>query len=58
MSKRALQANLEVNSYEALELENRGRTLLTRGENMREALSAFKQNRPVLPVAEWVPRPV
>ncbi|HEY1974292.1 MAG TPA: enoyl-CoA hydratase-related protein [Pseudonocardia sp.] len=47
MSKRALQANMEVSSYDAaLELENRGQTLLTRGEDMREALTAFKEKRP------------
>lgn len=47
MSKRALQANLEISSYEAaLELENRGQSLLTRGEDMREALAAFTEKRP------------
>ena len=47
LSKRALQANLEVSSYAAaLELENRGQTLLSRGEDMREALSAFQEKRP------------
>jgi enoyl-CoA hydratase/carnithine racemase len=46
MSKRALQANQEIASYAAaLELENRGQALLTRGEDMPEALSAFKQRR-------------
>jgi enoyl-CoA hydratase/carnithine racemase len=46
LSKRALQANLEIGSYAAaLELENRGQALLTRGEDMPEALEAFKQKR-------------
>ncbi|BDZ50361.1 hypothetical protein GCM10025867_26020 [Frondihabitans sucicola] len=47
LSKRALQANLEVPSYQAaLELENRGQTLLTRTEDMAEALAAFVEKRP------------
>ena len=47
LSKRALQANLEVSSYAAaLELENRGQALLTRGSDMPEALAAFKEKRP------------
>ncbi len=46
MSKRALQRNMEVPSYAgALELENRGQALLTRGEDMPEALSAFREKR-------------
>ena len=46
LSKRALQANLEIGSYAAaLELENRGQALLTRGSDMPEALEAFKQKR-------------
>ena len=46
MSKRALQANQEVTSYAAaLELENRGQALLTRGSDMPEALAAFKEKR-------------
>lgn len=46
LSKRALQANLEVGSYAAaLELENRGQALLTRSPDMAEALSAFKEKR-------------
>jgi enoyl-CoA hydratase/carnithine racemase len=46
MSKRALQANLEVTSYAAaMELENRGQALLTRGSDMPEALAAFKAKR-------------
>jgi enoyl-CoA hydratase/carnithine racemase len=47
LSKRALQANLEVTSYAAaLELENRGQALLTRGEDLPEALEAFRAKRP------------
>jgi enoyl-CoA hydratase/carnithine racemase len=46
LSKRALQANLEVTSYAAaLELENRGQALLSRGADMPEALAAFKERR-------------
>ncbi|MFC9553423.1 enoyl-CoA hydratase/isomerase family protein [Rhodococcus sp. NPDC056960] len=46
MSKRALQRNQEVTSYSAaLELENRGQALLTRGADMPEALAAFKEKR-------------
>ncbi|MDT7707245.1 MAG: hypothetical protein QOG20_2852 [Pseudonocardiales bacterium] len=46
MSKRALQRNLEVASYAAAcELENRGQALLTRGEDMPEALAAFREGR-------------
>ncbi|NMO02273.1 enoyl-CoA hydratase/isomerase family protein [Gordonia sp. TBRC 11910] len=47
LSKRALQANLEVGSYAAaIELENRGQALLTRSRDMAEALAAFKEKRP------------
>lgn len=46
LSKRALQANLEVGSYAAaLELENRGQALLTRSGDMVEALSAMREKR-------------
>ena len=46
MSKRALQANMEVASFAAaLELENRGQALLTRCDDMAEALDAFKAKR-------------
>ena len=49
LSKRALQANLEVGSYAAaLELENRGQALLTRGNDMLEAIAAFKAKRPAV----------
>jgi enoyl-CoA hydratase/carnithine racemase len=47
MSKRALQRNQEISSYAAaLELENRGQALLTRTEDMPEALAAFREKRP------------
>ncbi len=47
LTKRALQANLEVGSYAAaLELENRGQALLTRTEDMPEALAAVRGKRP------------
>jgi enoyl-CoA hydratase/carnithine racemase len=46
LSKRALQANMEVTSYAAaLELENRGQALLTRGEDLPEALAALRAKR-------------
>jgi enoyl-CoA hydratase/carnithine racemase len=46
LSKRALQYNLEVSSYAAaMDLENRGQTLLTRSPDMAEALAAFTQKR-------------
>ena len=46
MSKRALQRNQEITSYAAaLELENRGQALMTRTEDMPEALTAFKERR-------------
>lgn len=46
LSKRALQANAEVTSYAAaLELENRGQALLTRTEDMPEALAARRERR-------------
>lgn len=47
LSKRALQANMEVTSFAAaLELENRGQALLTRTEDMGEALAAMREGRP------------
>jgi len=47
ISKRALQSNLEVSSYAAaMDLENRGQTLLTRSPDMAEALTAFTEKRP------------
>jgi enoyl-CoA hydratase/carnithine racemase len=46
MSKRAIQRNMEVTSYAAaVELENRGQALMTRTEDMPEALAAFKDKR-------------
>ncbi|GAA1668944.1 enoyl-CoA hydratase [Citricoccus zhacaiensis] len=46
MSKRAIQCNQEITSYAAaLELENRGQALMTRTEDMPEALAAFKEKR-------------
>lgn len=46
LSKRAIQRNQEITSYAAaLELENRGQALLTRTEDMPEALAAFKDKR-------------
>jgi enoyl-CoA hydratase/carnithine racemase len=46
MSKRAVQRNQEIGSYAAaLELENRGQALLTRCDDMTEALAAFKDKR-------------
>jgi enoyl-CoA hydratase/carnithine racemase len=46
LSKRAIQRNQEITSYAAaLELENRGQALMTRTEDMPEALAAFKQKR-------------
>ncbi|MCE0761940.1 enoyl-CoA hydratase-related protein [Pseudonocardia kujensis] len=46
LSKRALHANMEVSSYAAaMELENRGQALLTRSDDMAEALAAFQEKR-------------
>ncbi|GAA1365104.1 enoyl-CoA hydratase family protein [Arthrobacter rhombi] len=46
MSKRAIQRNQEITSYAAaLELENRGQALMTRTEDMPEALAAFREKR-------------
>jgi enoyl-CoA hydratase/carnithine racemase len=46
LSKRAIQRNQEITSYAAaLELENRGQALLTRTEDMPEALAAFQEKR-------------
>ena len=49
MSKRSLQANLEIPSLAAaLELENRGQALLTRTEDMKKAAaSLLERRRPV-----------
>jgi enoyl-CoA hydratase/carnithine racemase len=49
LSKRAIQRNQEITSYAAaLELENRGQALLTRTQDMAEALAAFREGRPPL----------
>ncbi|MGH3433892.1 MAG: enoyl-CoA hydratase/isomerase family protein [Thermocrispum sp.] len=46
LSKRALYANLEASSFAAaVELENRGQALLTRTEDMVEALTALRERR-------------
>jgi enoyl-CoA hydratase/carnithine racemase len=46
MSKRAIQRNQEITSYAAaLELENRGQALMSRTDDMPEALAAFKEKR-------------
>jgi enoyl-CoA hydratase/carnithine racemase len=44
-SKRALQASQEISYAAAIELENRGQALLSQGEDMPEALAAFKEGR-------------
>jgi len=47
VSKSALRLNQEVSSYAAAaELENRGQALLTRTQDMPEALAAFGERRP------------
>jgi enoyl-CoA hydratase/carnithine racemase len=47
VSKTAIRLNQEIPSYAAAtELENRGQTLLTRTEDMPEALAAFRERRP------------
>jgi len=46
LSKRAIQRNQEITSYAAaLELENRGQALLTRAEDLPEALAARASKR-------------
>jgi enoyl-CoA hydratase/carnithine racemase len=46
LSKRAIQANMENASYAAaIELENRGQALLTRGADVPEALAALREKR-------------
>jgi enoyl-CoA hydratase/carnithine racemase len=46
LSKRAIQRNQEITSYAAaMELENRGQALLTRTQDMAEALAAFTEGR-------------
>ncbi len=46
LTKRVLQANVDAGSLrQAIEVENRGQTLATRGEDFREALAAFRAKR-------------
>ena len=46
LTKRVLNANVDAGSLtQAIELENRGQTLATRGEDFREALGAFREKR-------------
>lgn len=47
LTKQVLQTNVDAPSLEAaLELENRNQVLATRGDEMREALRAFREKRP------------
>ncbi len=47
LTKRVLNANVDAGSLsQAVELENRGQTLATRGADFREALGAFRAKRP------------
>lgn len=47
LTKRVLNANVNAGSLsQAVEVENRGQTLATRGEDFREALAAFRAKRP------------
>ena len=47
LTKRVLNANVDAGSLsQAVEVENRGQTLATRGEDFREALAAFREKRP------------
>jgi len=46
MTKRVLMANVDAGSLRnAIEIENRGQTLATRGDDFREALGAFREKR-------------
>lgn len=46
LTKRVLNANVDAGSLtQAVELENRGQTLATRGADFREALEAFREKR-------------
>jgi enoyl-CoA hydratase/carnithine racemase len=46
LTKRVLNANVDAGSLsQAVEVENRGQTLATRGEDFRESLSAFREKR-------------
>jgi len=47
LTKRVLNANVDAGSLsQAVEVENRGQTLATRGTDFREALDAFRTKRP------------
>jgi enoyl-CoA hydratase/carnithine racemase len=46
LTKRVLNANVDAGSIsQAVEVENRGQTLATRGDDFREALAAFREKR-------------
>jgi enoyl-CoA hydratase/carnithine racemase len=47
LTKRVLNTNVDAGSLtQAVEVENRGQTLATRGNDFREALAAFREKRP------------
>jgi enoyl-CoA hydratase/carnithine racemase len=47
LTKRVLNTNVDAGSLtQAVEVENRGQTLTTRGNDFREALAAFREKRP------------
>jgi len=47
LTKRVLNANVDAGSLsQAVDVENRGQTLATRGQDFREALAAFREKRP------------
>jgi enoyl-CoA hydratase/carnithine racemase len=47
LTKRVLNANVDAGSLsQAIELENRGQTLATRGDDFLEALNSFRDKRP------------
>ena len=47
LTKRVLNANVDAGSLsQAVEVENRGQTLATRGQDFLEALTAFRDKRP------------
>ena len=47
LTKRVLNTNVDAGSLtQAVEVENRGQTLATRGDDFREALAAFREKRP------------
>jgi enoyl-CoA hydratase/carnithine racemase len=49
LTKRILHANVDAPGLRsAIEMENRGQTLATRGSDFREALSAFREKRPAV----------